>query len=178
MGQGRLPDRQRGATVTKMVNLTLRLVLGGIFVAAGVTKIWHTHSKIVSHSNSNFAIAAHISAPDVSEFAESVLNYRVPPRALNNLVAITFPWIELLAGGLLMCGIWKRASTVVITLLMVVFLIVIGQAVARGLNISCGCFGTVEGRKVGLTALAEDTAMFVAALWLLWRDKEKKENPA
>ena len=173
MGQGWLPDRQRGPTVTKMVNLILRLVLGSIFVAAGVTKIWP-----VKVTTAPFTMTVTSYAPDASEFAGSVLNYRVPPRALNNLVAITFPWIELLAGGLLMCGIWKRASTVVITVLMVVFLIVIGQAVARGLNISCGCFGTVEGRKVGLTALAEDTAMFAAALWLLWRDKEKEENPA
>jgi uncharacterized membrane protein YphA (DoxX/SURF4 family) len=163
----------------KVVNIILRLVLGGIFVVAGATKIWHVQSKTVYQSNTSFAIAGHISiVPDVSEFADSVLNYRVPPRALNNLVAITFPWIELLAGGLLMCGIWKRASTVVITVLMVVFLIAIGQAVVRGLNISCGCFGTVEGRRVGLNALAEDTAMFAAALWLLWRDKEKQENPA
>jgi putative oxidoreductase len=157
----------------KAVNLILRLALGGIFVAAGVTKIWPVKVKTAP-----FAVTVASYAPDASEFADSVLNYRLPPRELNNLVAITFPWIELLAGGLLMCGTWKRASTLVITVLMVVFLIAIGQAVARGLNISCGCFGTVEGRKVGLTALAEDTGMLAAALWLLWRDKQRRENPA
>ena len=42
----------------------------------------------------------------------------------------------------------------------------IGQAVARNLNIDCGCFGTVAGRKVGLVAMAEDLAMLAVTLLL------------
>ncbi len=147
--------------------LVLRLVLGGIFIAAGVTKIW----PVQVHASPPFVTVSSY-APDVAGFADSILNYRVPPRVLTNLVAITLPWIEILAGAMLVLGLWKRASALVITVLMVVFLLAITQAVVRGLNIKCGCFGTVEGRKVGLIALAEDAAMFAAAIWLARLDQE------
>ena len=146
----------------KVVDLILRLVMGGIFIFSAVAKIWNVQ---VSHAQG--IQFSHV--PDLAAFAGDVVNYHVPPRALANLVAITLPWIELLAGGLLVCGIWKRASALIITALMVVFLAAIGWALAHGYDIRCGCFGTVEARKVGLVALLEDGAMLAMAAWLAWR---------
>jgi len=91
-------------------------------------------------------------------------------------VAITLPWIELLAGGLLVVGIWKRASAWVITAMMVVFLAAIGWALAHGYDIRCGCFGTVDARKVGLTALAEDFMLLAMAAWLAWRLEDSTDR--
>lgn len=145
----------------KVVNLILRLIIGGVFIASAVAKIGNAQ---VSHAHG--IQFSHV--PDVSQFAQDVANYHVPPRALNNLVAITLPWIELLAGGLLLIGIWKRASAVVITALMVVFLTAIGWALYHGYDIRCGCFGTVDARRVGVTALAEDFALLAIAAWLAW----------
>ena len=99
-------------------------------------------------------------------------NYRLLPHELLNLLAITLPWIEVAAGLFLVLGIWKRASALVITVLMIVFLAAIGQALARGLDIRCGCFGTVEARKVGVLALGQDFLLFIAAAWLAWREKD------
>jgi uncharacterized membrane protein YphA (DoxX/SURF4 family) len=146
----------------KIVNLILRLIIGGVFVASAVIKIWNVH---VSHAHG--IQFSHV--PDLAQFAQAVLNYHVPPRSLNNLVAITLPWIELLAGGLLMIGIWKRASAGVITAMMVMFLAAITWAMAHGYNINCGCFGTIDARRVGVTALAEDFALLAMAAWLAWR---------
>ena len=133
----------------KIFNFILRLILGGIFVYAGVVKIINP-----------------------AAFATDIGNYRMLPHEWINLLAITLPWIEVAAGLLLITGPWKRASALAIMLMMVVFLAAISQATARGLNIKCGCFGTVEGRKVGLIALAEDTAMFFAAVWLICRERD------
>lgn len=156
----------------KRINLLLRFILGGVFFLSGVVKVWNVQIK-TAHEEHDVSITLHVSeSPDLSTFAADVLNYRVPPRSLNNLVAITLPWIELVAGGLLMLGIWARPSALVIGLMMGVFLLAIGQAVARGLNIDCGCFGTIEGRKVGLVALAEDAVMLATAAWLFWREKD------
>ena len=55
---------------------------------------------------------------------------------------------------------------------MVVFLAAIGWALAHGYDIRCGCFGTVEARKVGVVALLEDGAMLAMAAWLAWRLKD------
>ena len=154
----------------KWVNLILRLFLGGLFLASAVAKIWNVQ---VSHAH---AIQfSHV--PDLATFARDVTSYHVPPRELTNLVAITLPWIELLAGGLLVCGIWKQASALVITAMMIVFLAAIGWAVAHGYDIRCGCFGTVDARRVGFTALAQDAALLAIAMWLAWR-LEDKTQPA
>ena len=131
----------------KVINFILRLILGGVFVAAGVLKIVNP-----------------------AAFSTNIGNYRLLPHEWINLLAITLPWIEVVSGGMLIAGIWKRTNAFLITLMLVVFLAAIGQAIARNLNIDCGCFGTVEGRKVGLVAIAQDFAMLAGALWLTLRE--------
>ncbi len=131
------------------MNFILRLALGGIFVVYGAPKIVNP-----------------------AAFATSIDNYRLLPHEWINLLAITLPWIEVVAGLLLIVGVWKRANALLITVMLVVFLAAISQAVARGLNIECGCTGTVGGRKVGLMAIAEDLAMLAAAVWLTARERD------
>ena len=150
----------------KIVYLILRLIVGGVFIVSAVAKIWN-----VQYSHAHGIQFSHV--PDLATFAQDVANYHVPPRALGNLVAITLPWIELLAGAQLVFGIWKRASAIVITAMMVMFLLAISQAVVRGFNINCGCFGTVDARKVGVMALAEDTVLLAMAAWLAWRLEDR-----
>lgn len=132
----------------KILNLILRLALGGIFVWSGVVKIM-----------------------DPAGFSANIGNYRLLPYEWNNLLAITLPWIEAVAGVLLIAGLWKRANALLIAGMLIVFIIAIGQAVARDLNIDCGCFGTVGGRKVGIIAIGEDIAMLAAAVWLMIRER-------
>ena len=133
----------------KAFNLILRLIVGGVFVVAGALKIW-----------------------EPAAFATDIGNYRLLPHEAINLLAIMLPWIEVAAGLLLILGIWKRASALVVTVLMIVFLVAIAQALARGLDIRCGCFGTVDARKVGILALAQDAALLAMAAWLAWRLKD------
>jgi hypothetical protein len=105
-------------------------------------------------------------------------NYRLLPHELINLAAITLPSIEVAAGLLLVTGPWVRGSAMVLTGLSGVFFFAIVSALARGLNIECGCFGTVGGRKVGLTSLALDVALLGLAVWLSWRVKERRVVPS
>jgi uncharacterized membrane protein YphA (DoxX/SURF4 family) len=170
----------------KILNRILRLIIGAIFIASAVAKIGNVQisrtsgvgNKAVSGADLKWSCAVPLGqsralrlsyVPDLATFAHDVGNYHVPPRALANVVAITLPWIELLAGGLLVAGIWKRASACVITAMMVVFLAAIGWAVAHGYDIYCGCLGTLEGRRVGVTALAEDFLLLAMAAWLTRR---------
>jgi uncharacterized membrane protein YphA (DoxX/SURF4 family) len=133
----------------KWFNLLLRLVLGGLFVYAGVIKIL-----------------------DPAGFAKSISHFQILPHAQINLLAITLPWIEVLAGGLLIGGVWRRPSVLLIAGMLIVFIVAIGYAMHRGLNIECGCFGTKAGPKVGWTKIGENTAMLLGALWLFWREKD------
>lgn len=125
------------------ITWVLRLVVGGAFIFAGVLKI-----------------------ADPAKFAIDVSNYRLVPHELINLVAILMPWMEVVAGAFVLTGIWLRAAALVIASMTVMFAIVILSALARGLNIECGCFGTLGGKHIGLVNLAIDTTLFCLAAWL------------
>jgi uncharacterized membrane protein YphA (DoxX/SURF4 family) len=143
----------RQPLLTRFLSFVLRLVVGGIFVYAGVVKIL-----------------------DPAGFATDVANYRVLPLVLVNFVAITLPWVETVVGILMVMGFWLPGSALVITGLMGVFLAAIGQALARGLDIRCGCFGTIEGGKMDALTLVRDIALFVCAAWLYWRASAVESN--
>ena len=48
-----------------------------------------------------------------------------------------------------------------------VFIIAILISLARGLNIDCGCFGTVGGTKVGIQKILENIGLLLTAIILL-----------
>ena len=128
------------------LNVILRLLVGGAFVVAGALKV-----------------------ADPAKFALDVSNYRLVPYELINLVAILLPWIEITSGLFVLAGIWLRAAALVITSLTVMFLVLIVSALARGLNIECGCFGTVGGKHIGLVNLVIDSALLALSALLVKR---------
>ncbi|MDW8343359.1 MAG: MauE/DoxX family redox-associated membrane protein [Verrucomicrobiae bacterium] len=127
----------------RLVNFVLRLVLGGLFVLAAVIKIM-----------------------DPAAFAVDIQNYRFLPRAMVHPVAILLPWVELGAGVLLVLGVWRRAAALVIAVLCVAFLVAISQALARGLDVHCGCFGTLAAGRIGWRNLVLDLVLLGMAVWL------------
>lgn len=133
----------------RLINFILRLILGGLFILAGTIKIM-----------------------DPAAFAMDIHNYRFLPRAMIHPVAILLPWIELGAGTLLVLGVWRRAAALVIAVLCAVFLVAISQALARGLDVHCGCFGTLAAGRIGWRNLALDLVLLATAVWLTWRQKE------
>lgn len=135
---------------TSWVTRLLRLLVGGAFVFAGALKI-----------------------VDPAKFALDVGNYRLVPHEFINVIAILLPWIEVVAGAFVLAGIWLRDAALVITAMTVMFMLVILSALARGLNIECGCFGTVGGKHVGLVNLALDATLFSLAAILARRSKDR-----
>ncbi len=117
-----------------------QVALGAVFVAAALPKIG-----------------------DPASFARQVHNYRLLPVALENLLAILLPWIELVAGVCLVLGRYARGATWVAAALLGVFLVAIGQAVARDLDIECGCFGTADAAEAGWSALGRDVLFLLLA---------------
>jgi len=76
------------------------------------------------------------------DFAIDVATYAILPLALVNPVAIVLPWVELAAGLMLLLGARVRAGALLVAAMMVVFLGALGLALARGLDMSCGCFAS------------------------------------
>ena len=129
--------------------LNIRLFLGFIFIFAAVTKV-----------------------ADAVGFSQSIYNYKLMPDFLINVLAIVFPWIELVAGILLVFGISVKENSAILTGLLVVFIIAIVISLARGLDINCGCFGTVEGSKVGLMKILENVGLVLLGLILIKFDSK------
>ena len=104
------------------VQLALRLLLGAFFVYASLDKI---------------------ASP--AGFAKIVYQWQVAGPVPSNLVAATLPWVELVAGLLLIAGVWRREAALVIALLLVVFLGAAASVLARGIDVqNCGCVSVAK----------------------------------
>ena len=101
---------------------------------------------------------------DPATFASQIHHFRLIPVAGENLLAMTLPWIELLAGLGLTLSVRPRSAAWLSTAMMVVFTIAVGAALARKLDIECGCFGTADATRVGMKKLLEDLALTAAAV--------------
>jgi uncharacterized membrane protein YphA (DoxX/SURF4 family) len=108
------------------------------------------------------------------EFARIVYHYQVigPSARLGyvpaNLFAVALPWIEALAGLLLIAGVWRREAAAIVSALLLSFLAAVGWALYRGIDIqNCGCF-TVDGagREAGLWLMLGDAALLAVAVFL------------
>jgi uncharacterized membrane protein YphA (DoxX/SURF4 family) len=99
---------------------------------------------------------------DPIKFAQEVNNYRLLPAALVNLVAVALPFVELLAGVMLVVGFRVRAGAFTIVGLLCGFILAMCYVWAKGIDIECGCFG--RGTKVGLRAISEDVGMMLLAI--------------
>lgn len=126
------------------------MVLGAIFIYASIDKIAHPQ-----------------------EFARIVYHYQLvgPNQTLGfvpaNVVAFALPWIEAICGSLLLLGFWRREAASLCALMLLVFIVAVGSAMARGIDIeNCGCFSVKEGRSAGWSLLAGDLALLAAALFL------------
>jgi len=133
----------------KTLLVVFRLALGGLFVYAGVVKVL-----------------------DPLDFAQNIRNYRLVGQSLSFMAAVVLPWLEILAGVALAAGIWKRASALIISGLLVFFIVLTLVTIARGLDVECGCFGALS-RKSGFGVILEDLGMLFMGLCLLFVPKKR-----
>ena len=110
-----------------------------------------------------FLVAALAKIVDPASLAREVHNFRLVPLWAEHLVAMTLPWVELVAGLGLVLGIRPRAGAWVAGALLLAFTFGVAMAMARGLDFECGCFGTAGGSRVGWAKLGENLGMLALA---------------
>ena len=136
------------------VTVVLRLVIGGLFIFMGLKK-----------------------AMDPVEFLKLIREYQMFPDSawwLLNFTVATLPWVETLCGLLLVLGIRLRGTALLIMAMLAVFT---PMVFLRGLTIheqehkafcdiyfDCGCG---MGEVNYCWKLAENTALFLGAVWIL-----------
>ena len=149
-----MPERQRTKVLEKMkvwtrpevLFLAARLILGGVFVYASIDKILHP-----------------------AAFAEAVFNYQILPDGLINITAIVLPWLELVLGSLLILGFWMPGAVAMSNLLLITFMGVLLFNLARGLDVSCGCFSTAATESaINMWTILRDASFLAIAVCLLF----------
>jgi uncharacterized membrane protein YphA (DoxX/SURF4 family) len=86
-------------------------------------------------------VAGALKVTDPYSSATSVRAYQILPVDLANLLGFILPFAEVAIGIFLIVGIWVRLNALAGGVLMIMFVIAIGQAWARGISLDCGCFG-------------------------------------
>ena len=115
-------------------------------------------------------IAGYLKAINPQKSAMAVRAYEVLPISIANFFGYTLPWFEIGVGALLILGVAVRISAVLGGLTMLIFILAISQAWARGLSIDCGCFGgggTVDPSQTKyLEEILRDFGLMLMAVYL------------
>jgi uncharacterized membrane protein YphA (DoxX/SURF4 family) len=129
------------------------LIVGGIFIYAGVIK-----------------------ALDPLRFATDIDNYKMLPWAIGVRLAFYLPWLEILCGLAVILGLLYRGGLSILTALTLIFIGASIIAKARGLDITCGCFGHASKNWSFTSHLAVDLAILVAlvTLWISNRAQQQE----
>jgi uncharacterized membrane protein YphA (DoxX/SURF4 family) len=110
-------------------------------------------------------------------FADAIAAYQLLPAACVNPMAMALPLLEVILGAMLVTGWQLRIAVFSALLLMGIFMTAIALAVARGIAIECGCFGSGRaGRGELWLALARDAAFATGLLVLYLRDVDSNEH--
>lgn len=131
------------------IGLVLRLVVGGVWIAAAVVKL-----------------------PDPAQSVAAVRAYQLLPSSVVPTVGQLLPVVELVVGICLVIGLLTRGAAVVSALLFLAFIIGISSAWARGITIDCGCFGgggfDPDAASKYPWEIARDAALLLGSLFIAW----------
>ena len=116
-----------------------RLLLGAIFVYAGISKIFFPNTHLWPLFVLKFSVSVNLST-----FAQQVESYKLLSPAGVSFVAHTLPFTEIVLGLLLLIGWRLRIWASLVTLIMLGFLTVVTRAYLLHMDINCGCFATPE----------------------------------
>jgi uncharacterized membrane protein YphA (DoxX/SURF4 family) len=119
-----------------------------------------------------FAVAGWPKLLDPDGTLHSVRAFRLVPEAVVPVVGYGLPMLELVLALLLLVGLLTRPAAAVTGVLLVLFMVGIAAAWARGLRIDCGCFGASSGPVVDPVRgyaldLLRDAGLLLLAAWLV-----------
>jgi uncharacterized membrane protein YphA (DoxX/SURF4 family) len=150
----------RASGTSRWIRLGLRWFLGAVFLYASWDKVL-----------------------DPGSFAGVVRNYQILPEPSVHLAALVLPWLELLVAICLIGGFWLPGALFWVNGLMLVFTLALALNMARGINVSCGCFSSqteVVGTATMWGYLIRDLLFLGAGGWLaalVFRERRSVPEP-
>ena len=129
------------------------LIVGGIFIYAGVIKVM-----------------------DPIGFARDIDNYHMLPWVISVRLAFYLPWLEIFCGLAVLCGLFYRGGLLILNALISIFIIASIVAKARGLDITCGCFGQASKNLSFAWHLTLDFVLLACVIFL-WLSDRRQSQP-
>lgn len=108
-------------------------------------------------------VAGALKAGSMENTVTSIGRFDVLPHWLVLPVGLALPGIEVTIGAALLCGVMPRAAALLATCFAATFLVFVVAAMARDLDVECGCFGESVLLRANGRLLAFDVALLVAA---------------
>jgi len=128
-----------GSPRGRLVVVALRLVVAAVFLSAALPKI-----------------------ADPASFATDIDNYRMVPDALIGPISVGLPLLEALVGIALVTGVHARGAALVASAMLVAFALGMVQAIVRGIDLDCGCFGHVVETRVSWLTVTRNAVLTLA----------------
>jgi len=121
----------------------------------------------------SFVYASYHKIADPAGFARILYGYALFPDFSINFLAITLPFIELIAGASLMLGLFSRSALLIINALLLGFIVVIGFNLLRGHQFDCGCFAFSNQNQTAsnIFLLVRDMLLLLSGMYLLRKIK-------
>lgn len=143
-----------GKEVKRIALRVIAVVIGVLFIYAGAVKVI-----------------------DSVEFARDIDNYKFLPWRLGVSLALYLPWLEIFCGVALITRVLYRGGVFIVTALMSLFILASIIAKARGLDVSCGCFGHASEYLNFTWHLVLDF-MLLGGLLVLWTGQRAAKKAA
>jgi uncharacterized membrane protein YphA (DoxX/SURF4 family) len=129
--------------IAEFLSETAAALLGTTFFMAGLSKL----------ANSD-------------DFRQAVEGYGLLPTALSRIAAWTIPPVEIFAGSGMLLGISVSKVAALLCLVLAIFTVAIVVNLMRGREISCGCFGPPNMRRISWGDVLRNICLATLALWL------------
>lgn len=127
------------------------IILGLVFIYASVDKIL-----------------------DPVAFAGIIKNYRLLPEIFIGPVAFFLPWLEFVCGAMLICNVFTREVTAVLSIMLLVFISALSANLYRGIDVACGCFSTDAVHSSGMVeVIIRDVILLGIAAFCFMSGNEK-----
>ena len=133
------------------VAVLLRVLIGGVFVFAGFSKLILPHAEVVAH----------------------VQQYQMLPGWLVSITATCLPWIEVGSGTALLVGFCTTPAALLIAIQLCSFSVLMVIVLAAGIPIEdCGCFGNLGLPETPLQVLIRDLIMLALLVPVIYRQRD------
>lgn len=128
------------------VTLIVRVLVGALFIGAGVAKIGH-----------------------FNDLAAAIAGFRILPEAAVGPLAVLLPFFEVGLGLYLVLGLFTRTAAAIGAAMLTIYAAAIASAVIRHIPANCGCFGPQDTATADWPHVVADLALAAVCALVAWR---------